>query len=111
MTNSMPKKMTPAEWRKIIPSIVEQFAELEIHHCQLRYENCMDKRDDLMPIYSFAHSKHRNYIFTEQDRREVIKTCNHCHAKIDADSHETTEVEVKRIRERDGIQDYELEIK
>lgn len=56
---------------------------LGITSCELKEEGCLRTW-----ALSWAHSKKSRFIVTDEDWMEAVLACPHCHAKIEAMSHD-----------------------
>jgi hypothetical protein len=65
-------------WEKTRADLVVRFEAAGITSCELRYEGCFKNN-----FLSFAHSKKRRYIVSQEELEEVCLSCTHCHQKIE----------------------------
>ncbi len=65
-------------WEITRKVLVARFAAVGITQCELGYDGCW-KNNTL----TFAHSKKRRYIESDEELREVCLCCQSCHARIE----------------------------
>src|SRR5687768_6910583 len=65
-------------WEATRAALVQRFQAAGITTCELRYEGCW--RNNAL---SFAHSKKRRYITSQEDLEAVCLCCLNCHGKIE----------------------------
>ncbi len=65
-------------WTKTREELKVRFETAGITQCELGYDGCW-KNNTL----TFAHSKKRRYIESDEELREVCLCCQSCHARIE----------------------------
>ncbi len=69
---------TKFNWDKIRANLKPKFADAGITSCELSLPGCKQGL-----FLSFAHSKKRRDIYTQEDMEKVILTCQSCHHFIE----------------------------
>ena len=87
--------VTTKQWNSTRKTLKKEFEYKGITTCELRYEGCW-----INNALSYAHSKKRRFICTEDDLREVALACVPCHQKIERLPHDEMERIVREVIER-----------
>jgi hypothetical protein len=93
------------DWPKTKKSLTYSFAQVNITCCEIQLPGC--KRDSFL---TFAHSRKRRYIKTQQQLEEVALACVLCHMRIEAlPESEMTKIVQEIISERRRQMEVSLE--
>ena len=65
-------------WATTRAALVVRFATAGITSCELRYEGCFKNN-----FLSFAHSKKRRYITSQEELETVALLCQKCHQAVE----------------------------
>jgi hypothetical protein len=65
-------------WEMTRAALVVRFEAAGITSCELRYEGCFKTN-----FLSFAHSKKRRYIQSQEELEEVLLCCTPCHNRLE----------------------------
>lgn len=79
-------------WDTVRTLVKRKFAAVGLlDTCEVRYEICDNYH------LTFAHSLRRNYIGNLKQMEEVVRACQKCHTKLDAQKRHETYAEVRAI--------------
>lgn len=76
------------KWNRVRVKLKQKFERLGITRCELCFGTFG---------LSFAHSRKRRFIQTDEDWEEVALLCQPCHEKIEFSGHEAMYDEIRRI--------------
>jgi hypothetical protein len=65
-------------WEQTRKELVERFERAGITHCELQWNGCFKNN-----FLSFAHSKKRRYIKSQEELEEVLLCCTPCHDRLE----------------------------
>jgi hypothetical protein len=67
-----------AQWEKVRAELKKECLQAGVTWCELRIDGCQGTQ-----FLSFAHSKKRRNITTDEGIREACLACQSCHSKVE----------------------------